>query len=83
MAIDFVEPAQTELHVVAGERGAVRAGATTDLHGRIRRYVANGYAGTLYAATTLNMRHAEDNLLTQHEFRHDRQGLSNVPAAPG
>ena len=67
----------------AQESGAVRGGATISPKATKTRYEGQGYGGTLFVATTLNMKAAEDRLLAIRDFRHNVQKLSNVQEEPG
>jgi len=73
---------QGDLQRIVKEKGAVRAGSSTNLEGRIQQYKQEGYKGKLFHADTRNMMKAEDKLLKENPL-HNQQKLSNAPERPG
>ena len=71
------------LQSLSQERGAIRAGATTNPQQRKYSYQTEGYSGVMYYANVDNMQKEEDILLQMKQFRHNTHVKSNAQPAKG
>lgn len=83
MPLEIEEVSLSTLMKDASRHGNVRGGATINPEKRASGYAREGYGGTMVVARTGNMRDDEDALLERGNFRHNKQGLSNVKAKAG
>lgn len=72
-----------DLQTIAGQRGAIRVGATEHPQDRASQYQSEGYSGVMYHFKTENMRKAENRLLQQTGTQHNVQQRSNAEDRPG
>ena len=81
--IDIKEVKQEVIFDMIEKPGVVRGGCTIDPYRRKAEYEREGYIGTMYIATTKNMKKAEDRLLAARDFRHNVQRSSNAQEIAG
>jgi len=74
---------QQELHSIAEEKFSIYVGATIDANRRRTEHQRAGISGTMYYASTTNMRQAEDKLLSFGKYAHNRHGESGKEEGDG
>lgn len=68
---------------LARETNAIRCGSTNNPNRRKNEYSHNGYKGTMYYSSTLNMKKDENTLLGLKNWRENTQAKSNVHSEQG